>query len=167
MSQIHNTDLFNEIRDAGKIQTSRDILPSQLADKVVPVMEVNPKLLRYPNIVISSGTTATGVVTMVNTTSSAKDFYITHAYISITKDVVCDAATGSISISATINGAARTIVGCSIITLTAQDKTISLDFSHPLKIDRGTSITLTGTYTAGVMSRIATIAGYYVENPNA
>jgi hypothetical protein len=50
MAQIFNSELKKQLIDGAKLQTSKDVIPSQLADKVVPVMEVNPKLLKYCGI---------------------------------------------------------------------------------------------------------------------
>ncbi len=42
---IYNSDVTKELRDGGKISL-RDAIPNQLAEKVVPVMEVNPKFYK-------------------------------------------------------------------------------------------------------------------------
>ncbi len=44
MSQINRTELLKGMRDDAKIQNAESI-PTQLAEKVVPVLEVNPRLL--------------------------------------------------------------------------------------------------------------------------
>lgn len=166
MAEIHNTDLLKELKDGAKLQQLKDIIPSQLAEKVVPVMEVNPKLFRNIDIVRQVPGTTTGSI-IAYTTLTDRDFYLNFIVASYIKDVVCDAATGRIIVEATIGGASREIIGFPIINLTAQTAIIGISFPIPIKIDRGTSISMSGTYTAGVMSRTLSVGGFEVLNPKA
>jgi len=55
-----------------------------------------------------------------------------------------------------------------ILTLTAQNSSIALNPLYPIRLDRGSAITLTmGAYTAGLCLRTTTLTGYTVENINA
>lgn len=99
----------------------------------------------------------------IYTTPTDKDFYLCNVQFSFSKDAACDVATGSIGIQTTIDGAAQIIIRLPVITLTAQNNTLSFNFVKPLKIDRGVTLILTGTYTAGVMSRTGNIVGYTEE----
>lgn len=51
MAEIHNSDLSKEIIDKAKLQLSFDKLPTQLAEKVVPTLEVNPDISRRRKII--------------------------------------------------------------------------------------------------------------------
>ena len=51
MASIHNSDLTKELIEKAKLQTSHDSVPSQIADKVIPTLEVNPNLSRRTKIV--------------------------------------------------------------------------------------------------------------------
>ena len=165
MTQIHNSELTKEIIDGAKINVALESVPARLSDSVVAVMETNPKLLRRINLIRGSSSVATGSITLF-TTPADTDFYISELNMSFIKDVVCDTATGAITITATIDGVARNIAGISTIILTAQSGNLVIPFPLPLKVDRGVAITMNGTYTAGVMSRFCSIAGYVVQNSN-
>lgn len=167
MATIHNSELIKELKDGGKIQQLRDRIPQELADKVVPVMEVNPKLLRRTNIVFGARRESSGGTTLM-TTDSVKETFITGIAYSITKDVACDMATANnVGVSIVQDGATRNIILASILTLTAQDKSVFVEF-EPMKIDKGTTVVIiSNAFAAGTCQRTATIFGYTVDNPNA
>ena len=167
MATIYNSDLSKELREGGKLQVT-DRMPSELAEKVVPVMEVNPKLLRRSDFVVTSNKTTSGSQS-VYTVPVNRDFFITSLCFGFIKDVTCDAATGDITLAASIGGVSGIILRIPILTLTADSKTIVLNFPNGLKIDRGSTISIgtNPTYTAGLMSRSVSIFGYHVDNPNA
>lgn len=166
MAQIYNSDLSKELVDGAKIQTSYDKVPNQLADKVVPVMEVNPKLFRISNVVRNINTTASGAQTMY-TTPTDKEFYLTGLYFSIIKDAACDMASGAVTINASVDGVSRTLFGIAVLTATAQNSSITFSFPTPVKVDKGAGIVYSGTFAAGTCARTGGINGYLVENINA
>lgn len=169
MATIYNSDLSKELIDGAKIQISRDRIPNEIAEKVVPVMEVNPKLLRRADIILSANRVATGTTTIYTTPATGKDFYITDIGLSFSKDAACDMAIGDVYIGATINGVVTTLCRLATLTLTAESKAVEQNFKYPIKVDRGTAINLSavGGYAAGLMSRSCTIKGYFVENINS
>lgn len=164
MATIHNTDLSKELKEGAKLQQLRDRIPSELADKVVPVMEVNPKLLRRANIVRRS-TASNATVATIYTTPSDKDFYLTGVAIAIIKDATSTSASSYISI--TIDGASQIFVHIPELTLTAQTGQMALSLPTPIKVDRGTAITINNSTNVANISATGTIVGYTVENINS
>lgn len=164
MSNINNTELLIGMRDNAKVQNTENI-PSQLADKVVPVMEVNPMLLRRCNIVKGNVRTSTGVVT-IYTTPTNKDFYLTSVCFGVSKDAVCNVATGLLNISISVEGTTAYTHLCNtpVITLTASSSIVSQSFPVPIKLDRNTTVSMASTFGAGVLVLAGNIAGYTVEN---
>jgi len=165
MATIYNSDLSKELIEGAKIQTSFDSIPNQLAEKVVPVMEVNPKLLRRIDFIKSATKSVTGASTFTSLTDS--DVMITNLNVGMIKDVVCDAATGSIEVTIITDGVSKAIASIPIITLTAQNQIMCINFNPPIKMDRNTTFSLSGTYAAGVMVRNYTLSGYQIINPRA
>lgn len=165
MATINNSSLSKELIDGAKIQISYDKVPNQLADKVVPVMEVNPKMLRRLNVLVSGNRSAASALT-IYTTPAISDFYLTSITASFIKDVLNDHSTGGASlVNATINGVVTGILQAPVITLTAQSGVLTLNLPYPIKIDNGTNIQIAGvTVGAGTFVRTATIAGYIVDN---
>lgn len=165
MATIYNSDLSKELQQGAKIQINRDDIPNQLAEKVVPVMEVNPKLLRRCNIIAGNTSTVTSGTVAVYTTPSDKDFYLVSYALAVAKDAACDISSGSVSMTATeADMGAIQLLGIPVITLTLQQDNISVQLPFPIKLKRNTAISIAGTFTAGICSRIGRIVGYTVED---
>lgn len=165
MAHIYNSDLSKELIRGAKIQTSKDSVPSQLAEKVVPVMEVNPRLLRLTTNAPQIASSTTGAKT-VYTTPTNQDFYLTGFTFAYIKDATSDAAT-SLDFRVKVNGATLTLFSFPIITLTASSGQISVTLANPLKLDRNTVIDYTGTFTAGVCVRAGSATGFVDETSQA
>lgn len=160
MANINNSQLSKELIDGAKIQTSFDKIPTQLADKVVPVMEVNPKLLRCCNF-IKEASCINATTTTIYTTPTNKDFFLTALHLSVIKDVTSTSTRSYVN--AYVNGVVNSLITIAGITLTVQDQNCSISFPIPIKIDRGTAIALNNSSaTANVTSR-ASIMGYLDE----
>lgn len=163
MVAIHNSDLKREIIEGAKMQLSVDKVPQELAEKVLPVMEVNPKLLRTINIVKGETKTTTGNLDIYKTPPD-KDFYLTSINGGLVKDATCDAVTGQIPMTITLNGVVQKIFPFSIITLTAQEAQQGAMFFFPLKLDRNSVIRIGGAFTVGAMVRNLSFTGYTVDD---
>jgi len=163
MANIYNGDLKRELIAGAGIQTSVDVVPNQIADKVVPVMEVNPKMLRTCDIIKRAIATNATSATIYTTPANA-DFYLIGANMCMIKDATSTSA--ETSIKATKDNASINILEFAGITLTAQTLSESISLNNPLKLDRNTTITITNaTNTANIRSS-GIIYGYIVDNPN-
>lgn len=165
MVDNHNSKLTEELILGGRLQIS-DGVPSQIMHTIQPVMEVNPKLLRTVNIVRGNRLTTTGQITAYITPTD-KDFYLTYISASYIKDATCDSTTGRYDVSIVIDGATNALFAFPIITTTAQTGTFSQNFVQPIKLDKNSGITFSGTFTAGACARTISIGGYTVDNLNA
>jgi len=164
MPQINNSEITKLLVDGARLHPAADKIPDRLAESVVPVLDVTPRLARYVNFsgVAATGTSNTAVTAV--TGPSDRDFYLTEITYHLLKDATCDAATGSVTLNVTIDGVTRGIATISHISLTAQDNLIPLNFSPPIKIDRGTTLRSTNlTFAAGVCRMSVQGAGYLVD----
>lgn len=157
MPNNYNTNLFRRAIELFNIKDGiffRHELPYTLT----PVVPITPvcNIAKWLNPVVSG----TGTL---YTTPSDKDFYICSAALAVIKDATCDVSIGSIAISITTGGLSQNILMIPVLTTTAQSGEINITFPFPIKCDRNSAVTLTGTYAAGLMSRSASIAGY-VDN---
>jgi len=157
MSQINSTELLKGMRDNAKVQNLESV-PSQLADKVVPVMETNPILLRKCNISKGLVSSASGTI---YTTPTDRDFYIVASCLSVVRDA--SATSVSTRILATIDGLASPILGICGVTLTAGSSEQSISFPTPIKVDRGTNITVSFNTATAVITAYSQITGYLVD----
>lgn len=158
MPQVQNSDAIKAIRDGARLSISEGF-PQMLSNTIVPVMDMTPDFHRRATISKNSIGTTTGAIS-VYTTAANKDFYLTGLNMSFIKDVICD--TAGMSLTVTTEGINKTIFGFPTITLTAQTANLSHDFTVPIKIDPNTVISLSGTFTAGVLVRNISIFGFEV-----
>jgi len=133
-----------------------------LSDDVIPTIQPVIQVAPVARIVRNGNTSATGSLTPY-TTPTDKDFYLTAIGLSYSKNVTCDVATGNVQLNITVDGASVAVIALAMQTLTAQDGTAYISFPIPIKVDRGTAITGTNSYTAGAMRRTGVVVGYTEE----
>jgi len=160
MVRINNTSVIKEIRQALGASIS-DGFPQDAQNVVIPVLNVNPKDYRLTNAFYSLSSVTTGAASTL--TNASRDTYITNAILTISKNATCDIATGSVSVTVVVDGQTRTIARLAVLTLTAEYENVSITFARPIKVDRNSTISVSGTYTAGLMSRGLILTGYEVE----
>lgn len=159
MATIYNSDLSKEIQQGAKIQQNYDTIPNELAEKVLPVMEVNPKLLRRANVVKYVSGASSGTI---YTTPTDKDFFLCTAILSVNKDVASTAA--GTYLSCVVEGVTTRLIHIAGITLTVQSECLSVSFPVPIKIDRNTPIAIASSASGAVIAVAGTITGYTVED---
>ena len=163
MATIYNSDVTKELREGGKISL-RDAIPTQLAEKVVPVMEVNPKLLKVTNF-IKRGTLNNATSATLATTDAINETFITGAYLSVMKDVT--ATSLYFRINCVIGGASTSLLALGSLTLTAGSKDVSIMFRDPIKVDKSSALTLVASTNVGNFILEGGICGYLDNNSNA
>lgn len=157
--RINNSSLIQEIQEAGRLQSNQGI-PTELSNSIIPVMEVNPKLLRKQVVLQGIGS---GTVTLTNGFSD-RDFYITAATLFQFK-VAADTGTDTNLRITTADGVTTYLLIIPGVTLTANQSAVSI--TCPMQgvlIKRNTTIQVIG---ANISRHGATLTGYFVENPNA
>ncbi len=126
---------------------------------------IQPTLIIEPltTLLFTAGRTTTGTLT-AGTTALDKDTYITGIDMSMIKDVVCDQATGRLSLLVPQNSKATNVLcAIPILTLTAQQYSNYIQFKTPLKVDRNAVISMVLTFAAGAMSVNIQIYGFTRE----
>jgi hypothetical protein len=160
MVTINNSDLTKELVEGGKIAIAKEQVPTQLADKVVPVMEVNPKLFRRINI--SASITADGTV---YTTPSNKEFYLTNISLSASNKTASQDSLCTMTV--TPKGYPATVVCYTNFSTSALndvgDGNMNVNFNVPMLLEKSTNLVLASTNCS---YRRCFIAGYEVFNTN-
>jgi hypothetical protein len=165
-TQIYNTELFKELKDGAKVQQLTSVIPNQLAEKVVPVMEVNPKLLKRATIIANKSQSSTTTGATVLTTPLGRDLFITGINVSNSQSVLSDNVV--IALNTTIDGkTSQPLYYRTKETLTAGSFFDNVVFSSPVKIDQGVNILFVGVFTAGTCVSNITLFGYYTDGTNA
>lgn len=165
MATIYNSDLSKELVAGARIQQNVDKVPNELAEKVVPVMETNPKLLRRTNYFKVTSSNATGSLTIA-TSPTDKELYITSVFLNCVKDAASDCVATGIAITNEL-GENSFLLYKKFLTLTAADYSQTLTLLNPFKVKAGTGITIEGSFTVGNTTRAGGIIGYTVENSTA
>lgn len=160
MAYIDNSETKKELNDAIRGNAVSNIAPTQLANQVIPVINVNPKDYRICNI--NKTTVATNSTSaVIYTTPADKDFFITACSLTVIKDATSTSTLSRIKL--TIDGAEASILPITTLTLTAQDSAFSISFPNPIKIDRDSIISITNSTNVANISTRASIHGYTVE----
>jgi hypothetical protein len=164
MAKIYNSKLTKELIEGAKIQSSVDKVPTELMEKVQPVMETNPKSLAVCDVsaynVALNATSAT-----VYTTPSDRDFYLNSVTLSMIKDA--SSASTSSFVTSTINGATVNLLRLSCFASTAQTGQISTSYPKPLKLDRGVSIIVGNTSATANVRSDCCLTGWVDETSKA
>lgn len=165
MATIYNSDLTKELTQAAGLQQARDIIPNQLAEKVVPVMEVNPNILRKNNFVFSASS-INATSTTLTTVPSDKEFWITNIVLSMIKDVTATSVYSRI-LGTPHSGPTQALLEIIGLTLTVQSGQQVINLNAPIRMKAGTTITIVNSTNVGNVSATGIIYGYYVLNSNA
>jgi len=149
--------LLNEADYLG-INNAVGAVASEMNDKVAPVFDIGH---RHTVIVKAATSAISASGTSIYVLPSNKDFYLTFIDLSVTKDAACDGVV--VSVDGTILNLRTKIVTLCYQATTAGDYQKVIAFPHPIKLDRGSSLLLLGTFTAGNCSKYVTIGGFIVE----
>jgi len=153
-----NTQVVNETRDALKLTTNERI------PNPIPVIEVNPKLVK--NLKVLSGVATNATSSTLLTTPVNQDIYICGAQLSIIKDVTSTSTYSSIRFTDETE-AVIALVAIPSLTLTAQTQSVAVTLTKPIKCKRGTTITITNTTNVANISAYAQVYYYADEYSNA
>lgn len=160
MVKIYNSDVTKGLAKSAGIATAKEKVPDELAEKIVPVFETNPDLLRKCDV-WTSVTAANSLTTTIYTVPEDRDFYLVSASLSLIKDA--NATSTKTEIRVPLNKSGVPILTIPSITLTAQDAQISVCFPFPIKVQRGSAIYFANSTNVGNINVSAGIAGYFDE----
>lgn len=172
MAIIYSTDLKKELIDGAKIQTSSDSVPNQLAEKVVPVMEVNPKLLKKVDWVAHLTATTTQSAVAIFTAPTGYKTFLKGLTLSVQSDAAADNTTTFVlsrlvsRIGGGTGGSVLARINKLTTTASQGEKTLYFD-GMGLELMQGQNTTITNAFTAGASVVSVTLWGYVEENSTA
>ena len=153
MATITKSDVIQkQFNEAGIDGQSKPAV--ETSDKIVWTYGLNPEFSNIQRHVSITGTSSGSTLYSVG---SNEDFYLTSATLQNQTDVTADNVL--ISMSATIDGVSRIILGLRKITTTVFSDSITFTPIFPLKVDRGTNITFSNAFTVGASVSVGTITG--------
>jgi len=157
MAKVTRSSILLEAQNLAGTQSAAEAIPNQMANVIQPTLELNP---RFANILRSDAGTVSGSRTLY-TTPLDKDFYVTSAQLSNQRSVASDQTV--VELTCYVGGAIRRILAIPNLATTAGEVSITISFPYPLKVDRGTNILHTCSFTAGASTRYAIITGFILE----
>ena len=160
MARINRTDVIQKAVNDLALSQSSDKIPNETLDKVQLTYSLNKK---FSSFVSYGSANTTGTMSLgTPAVSVGAETYLTGITASFAKDATCDLATGSIGLSIipAESNVATTILSFSVITLTAQNQTLSMSLPYPLKIKGGSAISFASTFSLGVLTRSLSAVGF-------
>lgn len=162
--EIKKQDIIKEIVEITGAQSTTDVIPNLVSGMIMPVIDVNPKKYRKINLVKAASSLTTGTATLYTTpNTNNQDFYLTGVQLYVQKDATCDSSSVILAVTPAETGLATSIITLPMITLTANNISVTREFTYPIKIAKNSSITLTGTFSVGVLYRGSSLMGYIVD----
>lgn len=157
MVDMQSKEVIDKVSDELKVQPAMAI-PKALAEKIQLVYGVNPT--RIINVMERAEVSATGT-TAIFTTPTDRDFFLTAYYFNCSATAAADNTVYTLAFSP--EGKASESVRFPKLTLTAGNERIVMNYNPPIKLERGTTITMGTTFTVGAVVRQATIFGYTTD----
>jgi len=158
MVENQNKKVLNELSEKTKVSDLAQ-LPNNIANSIQPVIEVGKNIDQF---YIESATSNSSGVSVLFTTPADQDFYLTSVQLSYHKDGACDSTV--CQFNATPKGRAQEqILKTRSLTLTAKSETAFMSFPVPILLERGSQVSITGTYTAGAMNFGGSATGFTVD----
>ena len=159
MAKINNAQIIQKLVDELKLYPGTDLIPTELADKILPVFQVNDQnvsVTRSTATVVRNGEAGeVGAAVTLFATAATGKFFLTNVAIAVHNQSI-----GSVlfDITITIDGTARKIL---LGKMQNADNPffLSADLQNPVLIDQSTNIVLNGT-NVGDFSAFGTIVGY-------
>lgn len=158
VSRLNNSEVSKRLIELGKINIATDTVANQIAEKIVPVLDVKP---RYDIKGVSGVRSTTGATTMLTVPTTNRTF-LHGAMMSYTANATCD----NISVFLTITnvlGNSQVILIALKQTTTAESKTLMRDFTVPIELKKGSSVTIETAFTAGACNIRADLL-YHTED---
>ncbi len=129
---------------------------TEINDVIQPVIILDPEI-----VLLGSGTLTNASSQNLFNTSAFKDTYITTLQFAFIKDITSTSTL--MTISAIIKGVSVNIIRVPSITLTVHSGQVEMVFQPPLKIDRGTSVSLISNTNVANILTAASVFGYTRE----
>jgi hypothetical protein len=163
-AKIYNSDVTKSIINQIKLATSMENPPNEIADKVICVLNVSPFQTKTSKPLktltgLSNQTSAT-----VYTCNAIKETYLTSATLNYIKDVTSTATDIALNIIDDESNVVSQHLRFKGITLTANSGSISWSSPFPIKLKKGSNITITSDTNVANVLATCTLLGFEIDN---
>jgi len=164
MAKINNSAVMQKLIDELELYPAKDTIPSELAEKVLPVFQVNSEQLTIsntPSNVVRGAMELGGNPNTIYTTPATGKFYLTNVQLSCSQGAASTTPSNT-KIEITIDGSAQIISYVySSPPTTVQGSTnqmVVLNLQNPILVDPATTIVMTPS--SSTIESCAVIVGY-------
>jgi len=167
MVQINNQAVIQKLIDELKLYPGTGMIPTELADKILPVFQINTQeitMTQEPSNIVRSANSdgGIGLVTIYSVPATGK-FYLTNVALSSSMFGGAADQTLRVIVKCTIDGTAQEIL--TAVTRHNLDDTessnLSLNLQNPILIDQSTNITIQQSTTDAYAT--ASVVGYTAD----
>lgn len=159
MATIYNNTSLKKAINELKLAPAREKIANETSDKIVLTYSINnPYTIKSASTSCTNATSAT-----IMTTATNADTYITNAVFGLIKDVTATSTLSTLSLTHA-EGPNASIISIPGLSLTPQDMVISSSYVIPIKVARGTVISLSNTTNVGNITSRGTVQ--YFEVPD-
>lgn len=166
MAQINNQAILQKIIDELGLYPGVEAVPTELADKILPVFQVNSEKITvrppFANVVRDVSVAGINTATIYTTPATGK-FYLSSIQMT-TEIATIGKEEGFAKIACTIDGNIRILANLFVGNLAGEQghQNESMTFPNPILIDPGTNITIKGDSSDG--NSKGCITGYTEED---
>ena len=169
MAKINNAQVIQKLVDELKLYPGKDLIPSELADKVLAVFQVNDQevSVKTPTANVVVERDGSGASAVIYTTAATGKFYLTNVQLAMSSDLTANIFVVDVRI---------TIDGVTSIIAVARQRgntlanggrysngvTASLNLQNPILIDKATDITINQSNINDIQSSVV-LVGYTEE----
>jgi hypothetical protein len=158
MVKIYQGEYTRKLSRDLRIAQAVNNVPDDLASEIQPVFVIN-----YPFNIRNASTTTSSTSSTLMTTRTDAETYVISASLAVIKDASATSVDTRLNVTS-IEGALLPILRIPGISLTAQSETISINFPIPIRLGRGTAVTLTNS--TAVANIVADCSFQYFEVPD-
>jgi hypothetical protein len=170
MAKINNQAVLQKLMDELKLYPAKDAIPTELAEKILPVYQINSEevtVTNTPSTIVRThvDTAISSAGDTIYTVPATGDFYLTNVALAYVIDGAF-AADGWIAIEVTIDGVAQKIIALPArVDVVGINSALSLNLQNPVKIDQGTDIKVLciAAMNGTAVENTSTIIGYTQE----
>lgn len=147
-----NTKILSDAARQFNIRNG-EFFDNAIGNKLIPVVDVTPIADIVRSAAVTNATTS-----LIYTTPTDKDFYLTAVTLSYQKDA--GNASILLNLNVYINSIVRSVASIYFLPSSANSETITLSFPYPIKLDRGQIIQTAITDATANITHGGVIVGF-------
>jgi len=156
MAKINRISVLKQLSNTADLQVSQGI-PTELGNTVIPTLDINPNITNL----CRNGSQALTATAAIYTAPTDCDFYLDYVVLGMTKDATSDLVVAACQIVQ--DGRTVRVAILPLQTTTAGSWSQVVSFPKPVKVDRGSAVSVSGAFTVGTCDKHLALGGHLLE----